>query len=463
MTQDPGQHSDILIIGAGIFGTSTAYHLSLSKSQNTRKVTVVDITSTPPSPAASTDLNKIIRADYTKKLYARLALEAIDQWADWDFLKPYYYNSGRVTLNSRNGGDTLKRVRENFKKALGRDPTKDVPLNDVVGSENNHENTEEGGGSFDKRWKRMFAGTNLDEFESAYWNPIGGWCDADLATAAMMKEAQKNEVDYVCSEVRHLVLGSNGVQGVKVADGRVFTADKILLATGAWTSSLMSPIEDSLEIPSERRFELQATAAGVCVLHYRLSSQEMEDLRDMPVFLYGENGEVLPPPERNRLLKYTNANSFSHHYRTSSGQIISGPPKQSQYIVPEKLKKETLEIVGNKAMPRFSRGKEPDYWRLCWDAVTPSQDHLITRHPDPRLNNLYFAIGGSFHSYKFLPNIGSYVCRVLEGLSNGEEKDQAWAWKTGTDGKIGRGAHEKVVPKRELKDLEDETYLKGKL
>ncbi|KAI9681924.1 MAG: hypothetical protein M1822_007001 [Bathelium mastoideum] len=459
MAPASAQHSNILIVGAGIFGTSTAYHLSQERSQK-QKITVIDVFPTPPSPAASTDINKILRADYTNELYMRLALEAIDQWADWDFLKPFYHNSGRVTLNSK-GSDLYDLTRKNFRKFLGRDPCVDLALSDVVGNEDSSEPTAAPNTDV-KKWRQMFRGTSLKGIESAYWNPIGGWCDADLATAAMMKEAQKNGVNYVASEVQELVLGLNGVQGAKVADGRYLTADKVVLATGAWTSSLMSPLEDILDIPAEQRFELQATAAGVCVLHYKLDTQEMEDLRNMPVFLYGLNGEVLPPPDRNRLLKYTNANSFSNHYRTSSGQLISAPPRQSQYEVPDKLKRETMEIIGDKAMPRYSR-KRPEYWRLCWDAVTPTQDHLITHHPDPRLKNLYFAIGGSFHSYKFLPNIGSYVCRVLQGLSNGAEKDHAWTWKTGTDGKIGRGAHEKVVPQRELKDLEDKAEAKAKL
>ncbi|KAF2232174.1 FAD/NAD(P)-binding domain-containing protein [Viridothelium virens] len=447
MSLRPDQYPNILIIGAGIFGTSTAYHLSLSENAKKPSVTVIDTTPTPPSPGASNDLNKIIRADYTNELYMKLALEAIEQWAAWDFLKPFYHNSGRVTLNEWDS-DYYERIQQNFVKVLGKDPTATFSLKNNEAKE---------------KWKKMFAGTKLDGLKDAYWNSIGGWCDADLATKAMMKEAQKNGVNYVSSEVKRLILGSTGLRGAEVADGRVFTADKILLATGAWTSSLMSPVEDSLSIPFEDRVELQATAAGVCVLHYHLGLIEMRELQDMPVFIYGTNGEVLPPSQRSRILKYTNANSFSNHYRTSSGQIISAPPRRSQFIVSEKLKKETMEVIGEKAMPRFSRGKEPDHWRLCWDAVTPSQDHLITKHPDPRLSNLYFAVGGSFHSYKFLPNIGSYVCRVLEGLSNGNEKDQVWRWKTGTDGKIQRGAHEKIVPTRELKDLEEDNGLKGKL
>ena len=103
-----------------------------------------------------------------------------------------------------------------------------------------------------------------------------------------------------------------------------------------------------------------------------------------------------------------------------------------------------------------SKNRSVTFWRLCWDSITPSQHQLITKHPDPRLGNLYFAIGGSFHSWKFLPIIGKYVIKILNDCSNGEEKDRNWAWKTEGWNQGGqRGAHEKVIPRRELKDLED--------
>ncbi|KAK5277296.1 hypothetical protein LTR40_010557, partial [Exophiala xenobiotica] len=110
----------------------------------------------------------------------------------------------------------------------------------------------------------------------------------------------------------------------------------------------------------------------------------------------------------------------------------------------------SIEVIRQRVPEILGNGRTPDDWRLCWDAVSPDQNQLITQHPDPRLSNLYFATAGSFHSWKFLPNIGRYVVNVLDGKSNGVEKDEAWAWKTTWE---GRGAHEKVLPKRELGSL----------
>jgi sarcosine oxidase/L-pipecolate oxidase len=82
-------------------------------------------------------------------------------------------------------------------------------------------------------------------------------------------------------------------------------------------------------------------------------------------------------------------------------------------------------------MPQLLEGgRTVDTWRLCWDSVRPDKNQLIDMHPHARLSNLYLAVGGSFHSWKFLPTIGKYVVNVLEGVGNGLEKDQAWAWKT---------------------------------
>ena len=104
-------------------------------------------------------------------------------------------------------------------------------------------------------------------------------------------------------------------------------------------------------------------------------------------------------------------------------------------------------------MPEFGKGRKVDYWRMCWDLVTPEQHQLITAHPNPNLTSLYLAVGGSFHSWKFLPVIGKYVANVILGQSNGSEKDKNWAWKSKGWESAGPGAHEKVTPNRTLQDI----------
>ncbi|KAI9716822.1 MAG: hypothetical protein M1812_005162 [Candelaria pacifica] len=482
-------HSNILIIGAGIFGTSTAYHLSLSSCSKT--ITILDRAPCPSKKAASTDINKIVRADYTDAFHMRLAYETVDAWRSWGIFdslpdegfrnseeeeeeegkegkgrereeegrekdkdkdennkkKGLYHRSGWIMLDEK-GSNLATQIRKNFKNSNREDETRDLNWNEIKTGFGN-----------------MFSKLDTSGFENAYWNPGAGWADAGDAVRVIMNEAVKRGVRYVVGEVEEILLmdeedmkeegGKGCVKGVKTIDGRIFTADKILLATGAWTSSLMSGLEDRLGFKEEFRIERQIRAVSVCVAHFRLREEEMGRYRDMPVLVYGDYGEILPPTH-TRLLKV----NFSAHITNTistptTNHLITLPPPQSQNVVPDSLKKETLNFVKRALPDLLNGGREVEYWRLCWDSVSPTQNPLLTRHPSTKLKNLYFAIGGSFHSWKFLPIIGRYVMNVLEGRSNGEEMDGRWGWKEGVGERWGwedgEGDGEK---KTELRDLE---------
>ena len=82
------------------------------------------------------------------------------------------------------------------------------------------------------------------------------------------------------------------------------------------------------------------------------------------------------------------------------------------------------------------------------DAITPNQDWIISPHS--ACQNLYIATAGSFHGWKFLPILGAYVLRMLRGNLT-EEQARRWSWdRHQRDG----GAHEALMPKRDLKDIE---------
>ena len=125
------------------------------------------------------------------------------------------------------------------------------------------------------------------------------------------------------------------------------------------------------------------------------------------------------------------------------------PPLKDQREVPEGLSKGFIDSIRGRLPQLFHDDRQVDYYRLCWDAITPQQHPLITRHPHPRLANIYLAVGGSFHCWKFLPTIGSYVANVLNGGTNGPEYDQLWSWKHGQQ---GRGVHDALTPHKEFRD-----------
>jgi len=420
---------DILVVGGGIFGTSTAYHLALTYP-NPSRVILLDRGAVPSPQAASSDINKIVRADYSNTLYMDLAYEAMQHWLETPFLKPFFHQTGWVMLDEKDS-DLSDRIRTNFGQSGRPDTSADITLDEVK-----------------SRWGGVLAGIDTTDYAKAYTNSSAGWADASLAVEAMMKEAVALGVKYQVGEVGELVTDGNSVTGVRTEDGRRYSAPKIVLATGAWTPWLMRPLEKSLGISETQSIRKQIQAAGVCVAAFQLSAVEAEHYSRMPVLVYGARGEVMPP-NQDRYFKFTNAHSFTNICQHPSGESVSVPVAE-QKVVPEKLKAESIEIIRQRVPEILDNGRVPDDWRVCWDAISPDQNQLICQHPDPRLSNLYLATAGSFHSWKFLPNIGRYVVNVLNGKSNGFEKDQAWQWKTKWS---ARGSHEKVLPRRDFQDF----------
>lgn len=65
------QTCDILIVGAGVYGLSTA--IELKSRHKEAKITVLDPGPVPHRHAASTDISKVIRMDYgTDELYVEM-------------------------------------------------------------------------------------------------------------------------------------------------------------------------------------------------------------------------------------------------------------------------------------------------------------------------------------------------------------------------------------------------------
>lgn len=68
---------------------------SASASAPTRWVEMIDRSATPPEKdAASSDINKIVRGDYSDATYAELALLALEKWMGDEEWKEHFHQSG---------------------------------------------------------------------------------------------------------------------------------------------------------------------------------------------------------------------------------------------------------------------------------------------------------------------------------------------------------------------------------
>lgn len=451
----------ILIVGAGTFGVSTAYHLAQAYTDPSR-VTLIDREPPPPSArhaaAAAVDISRIIRADYPSAVYCNLANEAMHAWYWSNELGPHYHKVGWLMLDEE-GSDLQARIHDTL-RARGTHLMQSVALRDIAGG---------------TRWAST-EGTDTSAFGRAYFNPDAGWVDAEKATARFMETAVNKGVRRVVGDVVELSvdISTGRVRGVKTRDGRLWTADKIVLAAGAWTNLLLCPVEHALGVTEEDSAERQARATACVSAYFRLSDVDVETMTkvgsEMPCVIYGRAGEVVPAWKGVGMLKYNNSETkIVNTVTTVSGRKISVPPPRGPKTgavgnhdnIPEGLKQVTEALLTSRLLPRLTRGKRPERWRVCWDSRTPTEDLLLCEHPG--VHGLFIITGGSFCGYKFvftqagpfhpvpspsflplrrvvspsltmlrfLPNIGKYMLNVLNGRGNGLEKDRAWGWKTG--------------------------------
>lgn len=267
---------EILIVGGGVFGTSTAYHLALTHADPS-SITILDISSSyPASRAASNDLNKIVRADYSNPFYMEMAYEAMDAWNDWPIFtkEDVYHHTGWLMFDQKGNKKLSEKIRENFRNSSRPDVTKDLTLEDT-----------------EKGWNGLLSRVHERDIEPAYSNPLVGYVDAAKAVEVMLSEAIKRGIKYEVGEATQFEVGGGGIKAVHTKDGKIYTAKKYLLATGAWTSQLISPLEDELGLSDHERIESQVTARGTCVVHFRLSDQEAELFGKLPIIVWGDEGE----------------------------------------------------------------------------------------------------------------------------------------------------------------------------
>ncbi|KAI5921814.1 FAD dependent oxidoreductase [Camillea tinctor] len=441
-----------LIVGAGAFGVSTALHLKARHGPRA-DVTLIDrhpLASTTPRVAASWDWNKVVRADYADPTYCALALAAQDAWRADPAWRPYYRETGIYWISNgermegadgggkgRHGESFAQRVMRNFEK-LGRE--RDGVLREVPVQEARRE------------YGGLFEHADYGTVQTVLVNRSSGWADAKGALEGAIARAVEMGVRYVGAEVEGLVVEGDRAVGVRTRDGDVITAEHTVLATGAFTPLLLQRAAESTG-----RADLAAggriVAAGVTTGLTTLDEQTAARFADMPVCIQenppergASNGSL--PPNENRQLKWWGQCIFRNTQTTPGGARISAPPLKNDYAqweVPEKLK-EDVKYANKATFGEIGERWELEQYRICWDAVTPSQDFIISPHPAAA--GLYIATCGSFHGWKFMPIIGDYVAQMLEGAL-APDLAARWAW----DREIIDTARNKVWPRTELRDL----------
>ena len=209
-----------LIVGAGVFGISTAYHLI--KKYPDASVTIVDRDAfdAPSRVAASWDWNKVMRADYDDIVYCELALEAQDIFRTDALWKPYFHETGVYWICR---GNHAQNVVDNYRKLGRKADISAVPIAEAR-----------------KLYGGLFEDANYEGATEVLVNKTSGWAAAGDCLRAVTREALDLGVKYVTADIASLQIENDGrCSGVKTVNGPALTASHVILCTGAFTAKLL--------------------------------------------------------------------------------------------------------------------------------------------------------------------------------------------------------------------------------
>lgn len=260
-----------LIVGAGVFGVSTAYHL-IQKYPNA-SVTLVDRDAYDADSrvAASWDWNKVVRADYDDKVYCRLALEAQEIFKSDPLWQPYFHQTG-VYWTCRS--DYAQNVITNHKE-LGRH--EDIIALPVAEAR--------------KLYGGLFDNADYTGVKEVLVNRASGWAAAGDALRAVTKKCLELGVKYVTADVATLDFDGRGTcTGVKTRSGQTLSATHVIVAAGAFTPTLLEWSAAKSGNAGLRAGE-RILAAGITTGMAQLKGEQYKKFKDMPVGFQGYTPE----------------------------------------------------------------------------------------------------------------------------------------------------------------------------
>lgn len=426
--------SSILIVGSGVFGLGTAYALTQRPEYSNTKITLLERLPFPAPDGSSIDSSRIVRADYADPAYTMLMQETYPFWRETAFGDEGRYTEAGLCIVLDDDNDLGKRYMtsslENVQAKLGlrRGPKEEGGQVTVLESEN--------------AIKDVMKNFDGDVGKYGYVNWTSGWSHAEDGVRYLRSLVEATgRVSFLTKEVSRLLFSPDrtSVLGVQTTRNETLTADLTILATGAWTPSLL----DLRGI---------ASANGQIMAYIALTPAEQAALGANPTLLNESNGMFLIPP-RDGVLKvarhgygYANPTTIPHPEKDPArGETITVSQPYTQQTDPQTA----IPPEGQRALRAFLARTLPGlaerpftHTRICWYTDTPSSDWLVTFHP--RYANLFLATGGSGHGYKFLPAIGERIVDVLQGRERddlGRTLRQKWAWpvKEGEGWEKGRG------------------------
>ena len=356
---------DVAVIGAGVFGAWTAWHL-VKRGQ---RVVLIEAYGPGHSRASSGGETRIIRMGYgADELYTRWSQRSLQQWKEFfaAMKQPLFVETGVLWMAGKDDArlqetaGTLRKCGVRFEE-LDRE-------------------------ALEKRYPQIA----FEEIQKGIFEPQSGVLMARQAVAAVAEDAVRRGVEYRWAQVMD-PREAGGVKYVTTKQGERIAAGQFVFACGAWLGKIFPDVLGARVFPSRQEVFFFGIPAGEILFAPP----------SLPTWLFQEDLVYGMPDIESRGLKI----AFDEHGERAD------PDTQSRIVSPE-MTKAVREYVARR-FPALRNAPIVET-RVCQYENTSSGDFLIDRHPE--MENVWFAGGGSGHGFKHGPAAGEYLAgQLLDG------------------------------------------------
>jgi sarcosine oxidase subunit beta len=382
--------SDIIIIGGGINGVSTAFHLAREGAQ----VTLLEKSFIAGGPTGRS--SAIIRQHYSNPVTARMALKSLRFWQHFDEIvggDAGYTQTGFLIGVRPEDVDGLK-ANIALQQSLGIN-TRFVSPEEIREIEPQLDPTGLGGAAYE---------------------PESGYCDPAMAANGFAQAAKRlGAIIKTGVTVTDIQVRTGRVSAV-ITDQGVFPAGAVIVAAGPWSKGLLQPLD--IEIPS--------ITARVKVGLYR----RPEDFTHHCIWGDFLTQIYLRPETGNLMLVGS----------------ISPEEAEDQVADPDNFNERVeLDVLADfaeraaKRYPAMQRGHLTGSFASLYD-ITPDWHPILDAVPG--IEGLYLCSGTSGHGFKLSPAVGEMMAHLVLHGKQPEDDINLFSFERFAQGQLVCGQYE---------------------
>lgn len=358
--------ADVVVIGGGVVGTSTAFHLAKA---GVKRVTLLERRHI--GAGATGKSGALVRQHYTNPHDGELAAKSLPYFQNWGDIvgvgDPRYVQCGMMRLAKPS---EIDRLEANVEMLQGVGVKTWVITPDDI--------------------RELDDRIDTEGITAAAWEPESGYAEPG-ATAFGFADAAKSlgVTIQLDTPVTRIITENGRVTGVETPGGTIAT-EKVLVAAGAWAGPLLGPLG--------LNFLLKPTRVQICIFR-----RPETYTRIHPVMIDGVHIMWLRPEGEFGTL----AGVEIDHDTVDPDNYIEGV---TQSFIDETKRRLSLRIpVMKDAVLRGSYS----------GVITMSEDNHMILGPEPSVPGLFLAIGDSGTNFKTAPAIGKSLAEVIAtGKSN---------------------------------------------